>query len=478
MQSQGLKNFLRDRISPYVVTAVCRAGTQVTTFGAMLVAIRSLKAEAFGAFSVAWSTTVIGNALIYSGFFQYLLRVRDIDAAKHTVFWLLVAEGALVSVVMVLAGTTIQFFGDTTIAMCFVALAPVPTLTAVAAWGDALLTRTRRAASVSAAHLFAELAGASALFVGITLGWKVGALLAWRTTGTLAAFAAVMALTWTRPRAIFSASIRKEAIEAALPLKGSALTQTASGYTADFLLAGYLNAAASGAYRVASRIAVTGSGVFLEPLGPLTWAAMAEHERAENLAGMRRTYFEQLRLVTFFAWPTLFCLALSSRRIFSVVAREDWSNAAPVLTVLALSRIPDSLIFFLDPVLVCTGRSGSQFRMRTIGTIVFVIGVAVSAFRGAIAVAQWQLVYGIMLGMIATEVVCRLLSIERMAVLRATAAGLTTSALCVVAGDLAYRMFELPDAWRLSLSISAMALCMSVSFLLLYGRGMLLLPKR
>jgi O-antigen/teichoic acid export membrane protein len=474
----GLADALRNRISPYVILALSRSGTQATTFVAMLVAIRSLKADAFGAFSVAWTATVIASAVVYAGFVQYLLRARDVDAAKHTTFWLLTAEGAAFSAAMVFAGLGIRMVGNPAVATSLLVLAPVPLLTSACAWADALLTRDRRAAAVSVAQLLAEVSGAAALLGGIALGWTLAALLAWRTTSTVAAFIALMLLSRQRPKIEWSQAICRESIQTAMPLQGSMLVLSASGYAAEFLLAGHLNTAVSGAYRAASRIAITATTVFLAPMGPLTWTAMAEHERAGHVADMRHTYSQHLKLLSFFAWPTLICLARSSERLFSVLAREDWSGAAPVLTLIALARMADVLTFFMEPVLVCTGRPGLQFRLRTLTVIVFLIGVAITSPRGGVAVSQWQLVYNALYAALAVEVVCRSLDMPRRVVLRATGPALATAALCAIAGELAYRASALSAVLRLSMSIAAMAACMGLCFLVLTRLGALRLPKR
>src|ERR1700712_45180 len=86
--------------SPYAVAAISRAGVQVSSLLGMLVAVAELSPAVFGAFSVAWVTTVIANTLLYSGSYEYILRVKDIEQAKHSVFWVLMTQGLLSSLVL------------------------------------------------------------------------------------------------------------------------------------------------------------------------------------------------------------------------------------------------------------------------------------------------------------------------------------------------------------------------------------------
>jgi O-antigen/teichoic acid export membrane protein len=470
--------FLRDRISPYAVATVSRTGTQVAAFGAMLVAIRAVDAAAFGAYSVAWVTVVIGNTLVYTGLYQYLLRTRDVEAASGTVLWILLGEGVLLSGLVALAGFVIHVAGSTSVATCFLILSPVIPITAVMAWSDAQLTRAGRNATVSVIQFLSEVVAAFTLIGGIKLGWTTAALLVARLVAVGIGASCLTVLVARRPRAPWSSSIAKEALKEAFPIQASALVSAVAMYAADWLLAGFLSRSESGAYRAASRIAITGAAVFLEPLRPLTWKALAEHERADDRDAMKRTFLEHLKMLAFFAWPALLCLALSSHRIFSAIATQNWSGAAPVLVVLSASRLADVFLFFLDPVLVCTGRSVLQLRIRMFSTAVFVGGVVLAARSGALAVARWQLVYLLVIGLFSLELTCRSFFVKRLQAARALVPGTLTALLCVSVGEITYRAAHTSALARLSYSVAAMAVCMIVSFLLLYRRGVLTLPRR
>ena len=460
----------------YTIAGVSRAGVQATTLLTMMVAIAALDTTTFGAFSVAWVAAVMGNTLVYSGLYEYLLRTRDVEAEKHAVFWLMAAEGVLFGSLMLLAGVVAYAAGNAPLGLSFSVLAAVSFLVAPMAWCDALLTRAGRAATVGVVVFVAELCGALALAAGLALGFKLAALLAWRVVSTCVAFGGLFVLGNTVPRPRWSTDIARSALAAALPLQGGTLVRTISTYAADFLLAWHLSPAAAGSYRAASRVSVTGSDVFLQPLRPMTWASLARHEREANQLAMRTVYLDQLRMLTFFTWPVLLCVALFSTRLFATLAKADWISAAPVLVVLALSRLPAVLDYFFDPILVCTGKTGTQFRMRTAFTVVLLIGILISAIYGPMAVAWWQLVFALLTSVIATSFIARAISVTWHQVISATAPAVVVAVLCAVTGELVFRVTQVQPTLRLIISVAAMGACLLGCFVLLQRRAGIRLP--
>jgi O-antigen/teichoic acid export membrane protein len=91
------------------------------------------------------------------------------------------------------------------------------------------------------------------------------------------------------------------------------------------------------------------------------------------------------------ASPILVCLALFSGRLVQEFMKPDWAAAGAVLSLLAIAGAFAILAFLLDPVFVCTGRAQTQFLVRTGFALVLLVGVAVLAPFGPVAVAAWHI---------------------------------------------------------------------------------------
>ncbi|MET0341068.1 MAG: oligosaccharide flippase family protein [Polyangiales bacterium] len=463
--------------SPYTVAAVCRAGVQASSLLGMLLAVAVLDPATFGPFSVAWVTAVIANTLVYSGFYEFLLRVRDVDHAKHSVFWMLLAQGAASALVMVGAGVLADTHGSAATARCFLALAPVPLLTACSAWCDGLLTRHGHAATVGAAFFVAELLGALGVSTGLSLGWGATALLAWRLGTTTLALLGLALFTGGFPRACASRSVAREALRTALPIQGGTLVGSLSSYAADLLLAWHFSPATSASYRASARVCVAGNDVFLQPLRPMTWAAMARRERADDRAGIGRVYLDQLRMISFFAWPTLFCVAVFSKRLFAAVSTRDWSEAGPILFLLALARIPAVFQFFLGPVMVCHGRAAQLWRLQTALTCICLFAIAAMSLFGPLAVAACELLLGISGALYAAVCISRVAEVDPREVVRAVVPAVLVALLCAGVGELAFRALTLIEPARLLVSVGAMGACLLACYAALRRRLSIHLPE-
>jgi len=465
------------RFNPYVLAGGSRVGVQIVSLLTMMTAVARLDPATFGAFSMGWLVTVIGNTLLYAGLYQYLLRSRELDVDQHVVFWAMLLEGAAISLGMLLAGWLTWHVGNRAVATSLLALAPLTLLSAASAWCDALLTRQQRTAAVGVIYLLAELAGTLALIAGLSAGLRLGALLGGRLACGVAALLGLASAAGVWPRLRWSAASARAAFQEAAPLQGGTLVRTLAIYAADYLLAFFLNPAASASYRAASRVAVAGADIFLQPLRPMTWEALARHERADEHAAMASVYLEQLRFLTFFAAPVLAGVALFSERLFGTFAAAGWATAAPVLVLLALARVPSMFDFFLDPVLVCTGRTGLQFRLRSVQTALVLSGVALTAGYGPVAVASWQLFCSVSVAVLAIGLVGRLLHLRLRPVLGAVGPALASTLVCCGGGELVFRILPLDGPLRLLASIAAMAGCLLLCCLFARQRGLLRLPR-
>ena len=155
-------------LNPFVVASASRAGVQVFSLLGMMLALASVDLETSGAFSVAWVTTVIASRLLYSGFYQFLIRTKRMEDDQDTVFWLLLGQGAMLCLLMLGVGGAV---GDSSAGLLheiFWMLAPIPLLNAVMAWWDARLVRDARVVAVGLALLGAEAFGFIVLWVALS----------------------------------------------------------------------------------------------------------------------------------------------------------------------------------------------------------------------------------------------------------------------------------------------------------------------
>lgn len=464
-------------LNPFVVASASRAGVQVFSLLGMMLALAAVDLETFGAFSVAWVTTVIASRLLYSGFYQFLIRTKRLEDDQDTVFWLLFGQGAMLSLIMIGIGEAVGDASGGLLRAIFWLLAPIPLLNSIMAWWDARLVRDARVVAVGLALLGAEAFGFLVMSVALYQHYGQEALVAWRWAGTLMMLGGLAGLSRAVPRVRFSMPCARRALAAAWPLQGTALMHALSNYAADFLLAIYLSPAAAGAYRAASRIAIAGTEIFNQAMQPINWSVFGRHERLADAKGMTAAYLSHLRFLSVVAWPILVCLALFADRIILAFAKPELLVAGSVLALLAVAQMFNTLTLFLDPVLVCTNRGRLQFIVRLGFTFVLLAGVLLVARHGPIAVAAWQMIGNGLLAIAALWLIRSALELPGRQMLMALLHGLFMSVLCAGLAELAFRNLRLPDKLQVIAAALTALIALLAGLHLMTRHRILTLPR-
>src|SRR6056297_2965516 len=91
-------------LSPLVVGVGSRAVSQIIAFALVVIASRYLDIADFGIYSLAWGATVVAVSLVFSGFYNAILRSQDLERDADTLYWLMLAVGILGSSIMASIG--------------------------------------------------------------------------------------------------------------------------------------------------------------------------------------------------------------------------------------------------------------------------------------------------------------------------------------------------------------------------------------
>ncbi len=112
-------------LSPFVIGVMSRMAIQILAFAQIMIAARYIDISGFGTYALGWASCVIFVSLVYTGFYQALLRSPDFDSERHTGFWSMAAIGAGGAVVMGAVGLILNG-SDATMATVFPCAGPDP----------------------------------------------------------------------------------------------------------------------------------------------------------------------------------------------------------------------------------------------------------------------------------------------------------------------------------------------------------------
>ena len=170
--------------SPFVIGVGSRMAVQVIAFAQIMIAARFIDMSGFGTYTLGWATCVIFVSLVYTGFYQALLRSPDFLAERDTGFWSMAAIGTSGTVVMATVGLVL-FGSNAIMADVFLSLAPIPAMRALVAWNELHLIRDRRVRLVSMYGMASETFALLVTWVCLRSGFGLFALV----YGRYAAFA-------------------------------------------------------------------------------------------------------------------------------------------------------------------------------------------------------------------------------------------------------------------------------------------------
>jgi O-antigen/teichoic acid export membrane protein len=236
---------------------------------------------------------------------------------------------------------------------------------------------------------FSEAVSPLVRVIGALIAWLLGAgvnayLIVWAlaTVGqTLATWASAVLIQRSR-LSIGFAAYRRAVDEN--PGLWKFMIQTSLSSSLDFfgLQAGTLavgavaGPATAGGFRLADRLA-TGIGKSTETITRALYPELARLVASDDRATLRRLVSRTTWLAVSIAIVFAFACTFGGRIILRLVAGPQFSFAQPFLALLAVSTAITLAGFALEPLHNAHGRSGRVLRARVIGTILYIVLLAV-----------------------------------------------------------------------------------------------------
>ena len=309
----------------------------------------------FAGFTIVFTDNALGTALIQR---------RDVrEEDKSTVFWFSAALGVALAVAGVLvAGPLADFYDEPSVRWLFVAFSVGFIVNALGTTQMALLVREMQFRRLELRQMAATIVGAA---TGITIA--LAGLGAWAIVGQLLAEAVTStALLWLlspwRPSFVFStASFNRLGGFAGNVFAQNIVWQSARSLSG-VLIARVLGAAALGVYTLATTVILTPFVRIAAPLQQVFLPAFSEmRDEPERMADL---WIRATRMVAAISIPSLIGIAIVASDFVEVVLGPRWSDAAPVIQILAVVGILQSLHTLNAEVFLALGRTRDVPRLH------------------------------------------------------------------------------------------------------------------
>jgi O-antigen/teichoic acid export membrane protein len=369
-------------------TFLSRIATQLLQVATAVITARLLSPEEFG---------LVGMVLIFSGFAQVLADLGISASLVHrqnltnsdisTGFWLQIIVGAAISLLFWSLAPTIAHF------YALPALEPLTKIVSltfvVQALGQtqaALAQREYRFNQIGAAAVISTVGSGLGCVLMAYAGWGVHSL-AWQPVISAATFtAAIWLISPWRPEFVF----HKSSLVFMFRYGGYLSAHTILNYwlrNGDNLVIGKaLGAVDLGLYGRAYTLMFLPLGMIGFVLGQVMFPVLSRLQ--DDIDSFRDTYIYALRVIAFVMFPLMGAMFVLSQEIIVLMFGEAWIGAAPVLRILSLVGLIQSIVFPVGWIFTALGKTKEQFQLSIFFAVIFVAAMAIGLNYGILGIAS------------------------------------------------------------------------------------------
>jgi O-antigen/teichoic acid export membrane protein len=360
---------------------------QVTRIVVGVVLARLLVPSDFGLASMALLFVGVASVFTDMSFGQALIMRREIsEQDRSTAFWTTLAAGAVCTGVGVAAAPLVaSFFSAPAVANLFRVTSILFLITSFSSTQVALLTRELRFRSLQLREMAGTVVG-GVVGVGVAL---IG-LGAWALVlQALASEGLALILLWRfsswRPHAMWSVESLRRLGSFAGKTSGARMLGYVNLNADNFLIARFAGAEALGVYSVAYNVMVAPLARLATPIQQVLFPAFARIARDRSRAG--RAWLQGIEIVAALTVPAFVGLAVVAPDFVTVVLGHRWHKTIPVLQLLCIAGLAQSLQTLNHSMLQALNRAGALLAFMIFSATLTVSAFAIGLHWGVVGVA-------------------------------------------------------------------------------------------
>ncbi len=398
-----------------------------------IVLSRLLSPEAFGLVALASIFTDFVEIFLDQGTSAAIVQRADLEREHlDTAFWISMLTGALLTVGGIAAsGLVAALFKEPRLAPVLSWLSVSFILNALSTTQLAILQRKLAFKSLAARSLIATTVGG---IVGISMafaGFGVWSLVAQELARGLAAAIVLWGASDWRPSFNVSKKHYKELFSFGVSVVGNNTLNVLVRRSDDFLIGYFLGPTLLGYYTVGYRLLII---IIRLVTAITTTVAFPTFSRLQhNPERMRRAFYNVTQYTSLLAFPIFIGMAALAPELVPALFGEKWAPSIPVMQVLAMIGILQSVLFFNGSVIRASGKPSWELGIMVLNATCSVLGFLVAVRWGIVAVATSFVIVGYLLAPISYAVVHRLIQISISTYLRQFVAPLSSALIMVAA---------------------------------------------
>lgn len=360
---------------------------QVVAFGVFVLLGRLLEPAAFGLIAAASVIILLLRVFVGAGFARALVQREElIDDHVQTAFWTSMACGlGLALLTFAIAPLVADLFSQPRLTAVVRVLSVVFVLAALDSVPSALVDRSMRF-RVQALRRFGATIAGSAAAVGLALGGAgVWALVAQILVVETVLVVMLWSMAGFRPRRRFSPTDFRELFAFGSHYMGIRLSLFLTQNLDNFLIGWVLGPVALGLYVVGYRVLIVFNELVTMTISQVALPTFARYQ--SDSERLRETFYGSISLGATAGWPVFAGLALLADQLVPFLFGDKWNGSVPVMRALALAGAVQVATIFMQNLVVAVGETRNEFRWNAGVTAAQIVGFAVTAHLGIVAVA-------------------------------------------------------------------------------------------
>ena len=199
----------------------------------------------------------------------------------------------------------------------------------------------------------------------------------------------------------------------------------------DFLIGYYLGPTMLGYYTIGYRLLL----VLIRVVTGITYSvALPTFSRIQHEPErMRRAFYKATQYTSLLAFPAFIGLAALAPELVPALFGKQWTPSIPVMQILALIGILQSVLFFNGSVIKANGKPSWSLGIMFLTTICSVIGFLIAVQWGIVAVAISFVISGYLVAPVSYAALHRLINVDIKTYFQQLLAPLSASFLMVLA---------------------------------------------
>lgn len=367
--------------------AIGNWGYQITTLIVFSVLARLLRPEDFGLVALAAVFTALMRILAQQGLVDAIVQRPEVeDEDLDTTFWASLALGILFTALIAAGSGTIgQVLGQPALAPVIAYLSLGLLISSLGSVPRAVLARRLEFRSLSLRLLISVVVGGGAGVAAALSGMGVWSLVVQSVVTELTAVFALWVFSQWRPRFRFSWARLHRLLAFGIHVVGFRVLLFFRTRSDNLLVGSFLGTAALGFYSVAYRLLQLMTNATTAVVGVVAFPVFSRIQGEQEL--IRAAYYKAIRLTSLVSFPAFVGMAVLAPELTRLAFGDNWGPSVPVMRVLALTGLLQSVTFVNGVVMKAMGKPSWRLGIVALEAVASLVGFAIAVRWGIVAVA-------------------------------------------------------------------------------------------